>query len=306
VTIIVGHECLDHIACDLVERRVGARPDVFVVAQRVSDGLLLFEGEAVTSSSRVMVEMVAHLPQEICRAGDFVGLAGDEDPDANEIARSAKPPPRPCGPEGDVEIAQSASAILHVGLEQKDRITVPPMSLVHLFFEASNEVDQLSIAEDTSVGALGECLRHRFIARNRPPIEQGRGRRQIAFGGSQRVRDGHDLMTHTDPHVPERIEERFCDGTNALGGLRREKAHIEIAFQSNHLSPVTSNRRQENRDPQASGAQGRMGCRIECGEQPVHNFCVTAGEGKSARVRARQHLEKLLAVTVDVPPHFGY
>ena len=122
-----------------------------------ADRLLLVEGQPVAATARVVVQVVAHRPQENrTRCADLVRLARDEHAEAHQIAEALHPPAGARRPEGDVEIAQAARAVLHVGLEQVDRGAEALVALGDLVLESLHEEWQLAVAEDAAERALFE------------------------------------------------------------------------------------------------------------------------------------------------------
>jgi hypothetical protein len=151
----------------------------------------------------------------------------------------------------DVEIAQAALAVSDIGLEQVDRAAVALVPLADLRREPLEKTLQIAWAEDAFEGAREHLFRRPGVARDGPPVEQSRGRRQIAASEVEHVAEGHDRMADGETGVPERIEQRLGDRPSALSLARTDEAHVEIAVQRDGAAPVAADGRERARVPRA-------------------------------------------------------
>src|SRR5262249_45975653 len=106
------------------------------VAEELGDALLLVVGEPVAAAARVRVKEVPDAPEHLARLEDLRRLAGDEGADAHELVGLADAEARLCGPARDVEVAEAAFAVLHVGLEQVHGAAEAAVALCDLGLEA--------------------------------------------------------------------------------------------------------------------------------------------------------------------------
>jgi hypothetical protein len=253
----------------------------------------------------VVVEMVADRPEKIARLVDLVRLARDEDAEPDQIGEFFHAPACARRPEPDVEVAKPAGAVLHVGLEQVDRCAEPLVALGDLRLEPSHERVQLAVAEHPAEGPLFERLPRGHVARDGPPIEERRCRGQVVAGRGERVGHADDLVPDAHACVPQGIEQRLGDGTDALGRLGGEQPNVQVALQPDHAAAVPADRREEDGRPSLLLLHGGEGGRVQGREQAVHDLGVAASERETGFAARPEHAQKVGPVPVEVGPELG-
>ena len=185
----------------------------------------------------------------------------------------------------EVQIAQPADAILDVRLEQVDRAAEALRSLMCLDFQAIQKLFDVADAEDALEGAGQHLLRAGAVAGQHAPVEQGGGGGQIVLRQVEQIAAHHDLVSDAQPGIPERVQERLCDGADLLRFARRNQPDIQITVIPELVSAVAADRGEPHVLPRAGLDHRALGRFEQRAEQAVEGFCVARG-GFEASLRA--------------------
>ena len=124
-------------------------------------------------------------------------------------------------PVRDVEIAQPADAVFHVGLEQVHRAAVALAALADARRRAAPGICRCCAMPKSPSNARFSILSLSV----RSPVTTRQSSSVVAVGRSVCASSTHlvrrdDLVTDVEPGVPERIEQRFGDRTHACRRAR--------------------------------------------------------------------------------------
>ncbi len=189
VPVVVAHEALDGGSARAVTELVG-------------ELLLLLEAQPIGAAPRREVKQVANPIKEPACGVDLRPFSRHEDADADELAHVRHLPARARRPVCDVEIAQAALAVLHVGFEQEHRSPEALVTLVRFCLEGVEKAAHVAGPEDTLERALEEMHADVAVAGDRAPVEERRRRRQVAPRELEHVLGRHDLVTDVQSRVP--------------------------------------------------------------------------------------------------------
>ncbi len=145
------------------------------------------------------MEQIAHAPEQGTSGFDLLPFALEQDADAYEFRQVRHAPAGARRPMREVQIAQTADAILDVRLQQVDRAAEALGSLVRLDFKAIQKLFNIADAEDALESAGQHLLRTGAIAGQDAPVEQGRGGGQIVLRQVEQITAHHTWCPMLNP-----------------------------------------------------------------------------------------------------------
>jgi len=278
------------VAHQLLDAELAAR--IVAIGERLRDAPLVVEGEPVVAPAGRIMQLVAEAPEQIAGGARCRNLARGQESALAGFAQARHLVARSGDPEGGLQIAQSAFALLQVRLEQPDRAAVAPPPLAELLQLVGDELLHLARLELRQRGSL-QRLEELRVAGDQARVEQRRAngvvlarRLQAAF---QRARGEARL----EAGIPERAVELLGDLLRSIVlffGEQREQVDVRARRQ---LAPAIAARRDESqRRPSLLGGDGAK----QLGDDFVGERRDSAHDLLSAGARAMTHQQRRVAL----------
>src|SRR5262249_56294060 len=181
------------------------------------------EGEPLLRPAGEKMHVAAHSPEKIAAAAEAAVFARVIDAERDQFLALAHAIDVFGDPVERVQVAQSALAVLDVGLDQIAGLAGAPVALLALRELGGDELRRRAL-HDLFVEAGNELVVKLALSQQKARLEERRADGHIGLGRPNALADRAGGMADFESHVPEAVENRFGDGFAPRGLLVGKQA----------------------------------------------------------------------------------
>ena len=212
------------------------------IAEALGHVVLHFEVQPLLGAAGEEMQIAAHRPQEIAAAEEERVFRFREDAFFHQLMQAAHAIDILGDPEQRMEIAQAPLAVLDVGLDEIARLPRALVALVALGELRGDEIGGGAL-HDVAIETRDEIVEQRLVAGDQPRLQDRRADRHVGARLPNALVDRARGVADLQPHVPQRIENRFGDAL-APGGLLvgKDKEKIDVGARREQAAAVAADR----------------------------------------------------------------
>ncbi len=253
--VVVLHEALDI-----------RRPGAFGITHALGDPGLHIEGQTLLGPAGDVVQVEAHVPQEILVLGEVARLGARQHVLVHKVGDAIDLIGVLGDPVEGLQITQPALAVLDIGLDVVTAVAHLLVALVAFGQLAGDELHRGARLHLVVEGAA-KLQEQVLITPQVTRFQQRRADRQVAPGQADAVIDRAGGMADLQAEVPQHVEH-VLDDLLAMGRLlpREQEQKVDIRKRRQLAAPVAA-----DRDHRHAVARRRVGGGIRLGGPVVHD-----------------------------------
>ena len=211
-----------------------------LVTQPLGDVGLPVKAQAVIAAFRQEMQMAAHCPEEALAFLEHRKLIARECALLGEFVGGVGCVEKLGDPEQGIEIAQSAFAILDVGLDQIAALADLHVARVALIELVGNEATRI-LFDDLTAEVGHQPLKQPHVATDEAGLEDGSENRIVGFRQPDAFIDVAGRMADLLARIPERVENELDDVLNPLRLPRRQhEQQVDIRTRRQRATAITA------------------------------------------------------------------